>query len=59
MKSNGVSLKPPFKAFANGVRRARVMTISSAFLVVLEEHHYTSIVSKVGDRLTSLISSKS
>jgi hypothetical protein len=36
MPSSGVSLKPPLKAFARGVRIARVMTMSSGFLVVLQ-----------------------
>jgi hypothetical protein len=34
-KSSCVSLKPPLPALANGVRIARVITISSAFLEVL------------------------
>jgi hypothetical protein len=32
MYSRLVSLKPPFPAFVRGVRIARVMTMSSAFL---------------------------
>lgn len=36
MYSNDVSLKPPFFALTSGVRIARVMTMSSAFLEVLE-----------------------
>jgi hypothetical protein len=36
MPSSGVSLKPPLKAFARGVRIASVMTMSSGFLVVLQ-----------------------
>ena len=39
MPSRGVSLKPPLCAFASGVRTARVMTISSGFLVVLASTH--------------------
>ena len=35
MYSRVVSLKPPFFALVNGVRTARVMTMSSAFLEVL------------------------
>jgi hypothetical protein len=35
--SRVVSLKPPLCAFVRGVRRARVMTTSSGFLVVLED----------------------
>lgn len=35
MYSRLVSLKPPFFAFASGVRMASVMTMSSAFLDVL------------------------
>lgn len=35
MYSRVVSLKPPFFALASGVRMARVMTMSSAFLEVL------------------------
>lgn len=35
MYSRVVSLKPPFFALASGVRIARVMTMSSAFLEVL------------------------
>jgi len=35
MPSSGVSLKPPLKAFVRGVRIARVITMSSGFLVVL------------------------
>lgn len=35
MYSMVVSLKPPFLALARGVRTARVMTMSSAFLEVL------------------------
>lgn len=35
MKSSWVSLKPPLKALAKGVRIARVITTSSAFLEVL------------------------
>jgi hypothetical protein len=36
-KSNCVSLNPPLTAFASGVRMARVITTSSAFLEVLLE----------------------
>jgi len=35
MYSRLVSLKPPFFALASGVRIAKVMTMSSAFLEVL------------------------
>jgi hypothetical protein len=35
MYSRLLSFRPPFLAFVRGVRRARVMTMSSAFLEVL------------------------
>ena len=45
MKSRGVSLKPPLKALAKGVRMARVMTMSSGFFWVLRFDQHARIAS--------------